>query len=58
MTDPKHQQDLSAALEEIAHSFTTLEENLKTAIRQTAAHIHEALTKSAKDIKNDLDLTK
>jgi len=58
MTNPKHQRDPSAALEELARSFSTLEENFKTAIRQTAAHIHEALTKSAKDIKNSLDLTK
>ncbi|MDU2057686.1 MAG: hypothetical protein E6719_00020 [Dermabacter sp.] len=58
MTDPEHQRDPSAALEELARSFSTLEENFKTAIRQTAAHIHEALTKSAEDIKNDLDLTK
>lgn len=58
MTDPKHQQDLSAALEEIARSFSTLEENLATAIRQTATHLYETLTRDPEDFKNDLDLTK
>lgn len=58
MTDPKHQQDLSAALEEIARSFSTLEENLETAIRQAATHIREALTRNPEDFKNSLDLTK
>ena len=58
MTDPKHQQDLSAALEEIAHSFTTLEEDLAAAIREAATHIREALTRNPEDFKNSLDLTK
>lgn len=41
-----------------AHTPSSFEENLATAIRQAATHIREALTKSAEDFKNSLDLTK
>ncbi|MDU5961551.1 MAG: hypothetical protein E6Z13_00145 [Dermabacter sp.] len=58
MTDPEHQQNPSAALEELTRSFSTLEENFATAIRQTAAYIHEALAQNPEDFKNELGLTK
>lgn len=41
-----------------AHTPSSFEENLATAIRQTAAHIHKALTRDLEDFKNSLDLTK
>ena len=41
-----------------AHSPSSFEENLATAIRQAATHIREALTRDPEDFKNSLDLTK
>lgn len=41
-----------------AHTPSSFEENLAAAIREAATQIHEALTKSAEDFKNSLDLTK
>lgn len=41
-----------------AHTPSSFEENLATAIRQAATQIHEALTQNPEDFKNSLDLTK
>ena len=54
----RHANNREPSTENTVHSPSSFEENFATAIRQTAAHIHEALTKSAKDIKKELDLTK
>lgn len=51
-------RDAYANSEEPAHLPPNIDENLATAIRQAATHIHEALTRDPEDFKNSLDLTK
>lgn len=54
----RHENKREPSTENTAHSPSSFEENLATAIRQAATHIREALTESAEDFKNNLDLTK
>lgn len=54
----RHANNREPSTENTVHSPSSFEENLATGIRQAATHIHEALTKSAEDFKNSLDLTK
>lgn len=54
----RHENNRERPAESPAHTPSSIEENLATAIRQAATHIREALTRNPDDFKNDLDLTK
>lgn len=54
----RHENKREPSTENTAHTPSSFEENLATAIRQAATQIHEALTRNPEDFKNSLDLTK
>lgn len=54
----RHANNRERPAESPAHTPSSLEENLAAVIQRAATQIHEALTKSAEDFKNSLDLTK
>ncbi|MCT1790587.1 hypothetical protein [Dermabacter hominis] len=54
----RHANNREPSTENTAHTPSSFEENLATAIRQAATHIREALTRNPEDFKNSLDLTK
>lgn len=54
----RHENKRERPAESPAHTPSSIEENLAAAIQRAATQIHEALTRTPEDFKNDLDLTK
>lgn len=54
----RHANNREPSTENTAHLPSSFEENLAEAIRRTATHLYETLTRDPEDFKNSLDLTK